>query len=286
MDDPSRAVAILALWEHADWPALTDLERRMMGREDGLMLWQLYGAMPAAARVTVHRWIGAMAQGMSHLSDPTRCPCFVRRGAVEVLEAESDYDMYCYYVAGTVGNLASELVVMQYRLAADVAATLQARAAACGRSLQKTNILKDFVEDLARGICYLPDAWLQTAGYTPLELRGAEPAWKAMVLANVLDELRDATDYLLALPLNAPGYRRASLLCLLPAYQTLLLAAERQATLFTSEHQIKIPHPTMAQCITDSERMLHDNDAIRQYSRRLETEIRGHFARSGGLSER
>jgi phytoene/squalene synthetase len=48
---------------------------------------------------------------------------------------------------------------------------------ACGRTLQKTNIIKDFVEDLARQVCYLPDAWLRSIDYTPLALAGAPAHW-------------------------------------------------------------------------------------------------------------
>ena len=72
-----------------------------------------------------------------------------------------------------------------------------------------------------------------------------------MVLGDVLDEFRAATEYVLALPDSARGYRRASLLCLFPAYQTLYLAAQRQEILFTPEHKIKISRPTMARCVAD-----------------------------------
>jgi len=168
-------------------------------------------------------------------------------------------------------------VVRQYGLSTAVAAELSLRAEACGRSLQKTNIIKDFAEDLARCICYLPDKWLSAAAYQPLALEGAGREWTAMVFADVLDELRQATDYVLALPYQAAGYRRASLLCLLPAYQTLMLAARRQGTLFTSQHQVKISKPTMARCMVDAQRLQFDDGAIRRYSQRMERAIRDQF---------
>lgn len=218
-----------------------------------------------------------MAEGMSQLGNPNHCPCFVRRKGVEILREQADYDGYCYYVAGTVGIMASELIIRQYGLSEAVAEILNSHAEACGRSLQKTNIVKDFAEDLTRGICYLPDAWLSEADYLPLSLQGATPAWKSMVLADVLTELRGATDYLLALPYEATGYRRASLMCLLPAYQTLLQAAQRQKTLFTSQHQVKISKPVMLQCLVDSQRLLFDNEGISRYSLQLETAILDQF---------
>jgi farnesyl-diphosphate farnesyltransferase len=218
-----------------------------------------------------------MAEGMKQLGNPDRCPCFAQRQGVDILATQTDYDDYCYYVAGTVGNMASELIIKQYGLSGDVADVLASRAEACGRSLQKTNIVKDFAKDLARGVCYLPETWLKDAEYRPLSLQGAGAGWKSMVLADVMTELRGATDYLLALPYTAAGYRRASLMCLLPAYETLLLAAQRQKSLFTAEHQVKISRPVMVRCIADSKRLLFDNDAIHRYSRRLERAILDQF---------
>jgi hypothetical protein len=82
---------------------------------------------------------------------------------------------------------------------------------------------------------------------------------------------------LTALPETAAGYRRAALLCLLPAYQTLLSAAQQQESLFTPAHNIKISRETMAQCLADSQGMLYDDEAIRQYARRIEAKISAQF---------
>jgi hypothetical protein len=76
----------------------------------------------------------------------------------------------------------------------------------------------------------------------------------------------------------------ASLMSLLPAYQTLLLAAKRHDTLFTSGHHVKISRATMAKCQWDANSMLADNDAVRQYSRRLEGEIDAAMAQKGATA--
>jgi len=240
--------------------------------------------VPAATRAIIQRWVGLMAQGMRQLGDPERGPRFVKRQGIDVLQEEADYDAYCYYVAGTVGIMASELVVRQYGLPAETANALNVHAESCGRSLQKTNIIKDFAEDLERCICYLPDKWLSEAAYQPLALQGATRDWTAKVFADVLGELREATSYVLALPYHAAGYRRASLLCLLPSYQTLLLAGRRHATLFTNKHQVKISKPTMAKCIADSQRLQFDNSAIRRYSHDMENAILNQFEPSKSSS--
>ena len=107
-----------------------------------------------------------------------------------------------------------------------------------------------------------------------MALDGAPRDWSQQVIDNVLDDLRAATDYLIALPYAAEGYRMASLLCLLPAYQTLLLAAQKGPDLFTPEHQVKISREIMGQCLEDGRRLLCDNEGIAEYSRRIKTQIR------------
>jgi farnesyl-diphosphate farnesyltransferase len=273
LHEPQRAAGQLAQWERLLWPGLNDDERLMMGVKRGLPLWQIFAAIPATSQGIIQRWVNTMVKGMRHLGDPEARPVFVKRKGVDVLESLADYNEYCFYVAGTVGQLASELVVEQYGLAPDVASTLHARAGSCGRSLQKTNIIKDFVEDLNRGVCYLPDTWMGSAGYAPLDLAGAELQWTAMVLADALNELRDATEYVLALPHHAKGYRRASLLCLLPAYHTMLSGARRADAMFTADHQIKISRTTMIQCISDSDKIVDDNDLIQAYCVQMEGAI-------------
>lgn len=279
LDAPQQATEVLPVWEKEAWPALNEREKELMGVAGGQSLWAIYAQMPQAAREIVQRWTNAMTQGMRQLSAPDQQSFFVRRQGVKVIATAAGYDEYCYYVAGTVGHLATELVISHYQLADQTARALRPLAEACGRSLQKTNIVKDFAKDLSRAICYLPDGWLQAVAYTPLALQGAASAWKAMVLNDVLNELRASGEYLTALPYRAQGYRRASLMCLLPAYQTILLAAQQQEKLFTPQHQVKISRLTMAQCLADTQLMLSDNEAILRYSRRLEREIYAQFGR-------
>ncbi|NJN83502.1 MAG: squalene/phytoene synthase family protein [Caldilineaceae bacterium] len=270
---PEKAHRVLSGWEQASWDGLTESETAMMGVAGGLPLWQIYSQIPDSARQGIGRWAGEMARGMLSVQDPNDEPHFVEHNGVLMLQREQDYDRYCYYVAGTVGRMSTELVVDHYGLEEDTSSLLFKDCEACGRALQKTNIVKDFAEDLARGVSFLPDEWLQRSGYSPLQLTGASPDWKMMVLDNVLKELRESVHYLMALPFRAKGYRMASLMCLLPAYQTLLLAAKQQHILFTEQHHVKISKLTMAQCAKDAHRMLYDNEAIDRYSRSIESEI-------------
>ena len=279
--EPTPARQLLSDWERRSWPGLTADEEQMMGVEGGLLLWQIYALIPHETRSVIHHWVSVLAGGMRQIEDPLRSPERVNRHGVQMLATEESYNHYCYFVAGTVGYMATELAIQHYPLADDIAGKLLANCKACGRGLQKTNIVKDFAQDLSRGVSYLPDEWLREAEYAPLSLAGAPLVWKQKVIDDVLDELQDATDYILALPYSAVGYRLASLLCLLPAYQTILLAAQRQESLFTPDHHVKISRPTMAQCFQDAQAMVADNDAVWQYNQQITQAIAAIFEEAG-----
>lgn len=278
--EPEQAPDLLIAWQAAPWPGLTPDERRMMG-SGGAELWPIYAAIPPAQRAVIRRWVWTMSEGMKNLDDPGREPIFLDVGGVSVLARPGDYNHYCYVVAGTVGRMATELVAQRYGINGAVRGRLLEAGDACGRALQKTNILKDFAEDLERGVCYLPDEWLQMADRSPLAFGGAPLAFKQIVFEDLLADLEAATQYLLDLPLEASDYRLASLLCLLPALQTNLLAAREADRLFTADHRYKISRVTLGQCMLDARRMIGDNAGILAYSRGLQTEIRHALLNSG-----
>jgi farnesyl-diphosphate farnesyltransferase len=275
--EPHAATEVLSYWRSENWPGLTVDEWQLMTSDDAQILWQVYASIPDESRESICRWISSMTIGLSQLDLPDSAPRFVCHGDTKLTATPADYDEYCYLVAGTVGHMSSELVIQHYQLSDGVANELLVTSEACGRALQKTNIVKDFTKDLFRNICYLPDSWLREASYRPLDLQGASTAWTHKVLLNVVQELEDATRYVLALPYSAAGYRMATLLCLLPAYQTILLAAERHRELFTADHQVKISRQTLAECIRDAQSMAADNNLVREYGRQMKRVIDAAF---------
>lgn len=272
LDRPSTADEILRGWDGDSWPGLTEAERHLMSSTGGGPLWQIYALIPTPVRARIAQWVREMADGMAAMDTPGN-GWRLQPSGVRVLARTADYNAYCYYVAGTVGQMATEMVVHHYGLDAATFRHLEARSEACGRGLQKTNIVKDFAVDLLRGVCYLPDEWLVDVNRTPLALQGAPTAFTFRVLADVLQELRQATEYVLGLPYAARGYRVASLLCLLPAYETLLDAALHHTRLFTDGHRVKISRRVLARCLADARSMAEDNDAVLQYARRAETRV-------------
>ena len=95
-----------------------------------------------------------------------------------------------------------------------------------------------------------------------------------MVLDNVLEELEDSVSYVIDLPHTGLGYRQASLLCLFPAYQTILQAARSKKSLFTRDHLIKISRETFQQCIFDAQSLATDDPAILKYGQDIREQVK------------
>ncbi|HYN21228.1 MAG TPA: squalene/phytoene synthase family protein, partial [Thermoanaerobaculia bacterium] len=72
------------------------------------------------------------------------------------LESLEDLRQYCYVVAGIVGELLTELFLLDYPDLNPVAGALRERSRPFGEALQLVNILKDSAADATQGRRYLP----------------------------------------------------------------------------------------------------------------------------------
>ena len=277
LQEPAIAAKILSNWSLEDWPGLNPDQTQLMTLEGGLMLWEIYGLIPDAVREIISRWAIAMVEGIKQFLDDQDKSVMVKRNGVRILAKEDDYSRYCYFAAGTVGQMGTELAIDHYQFSVDIAKSLLVHSATCGQALQRTNIVKDFPEDLANGISYLPDLWMQEIDSLPLLLEGAPKKWTQKVLNNVLAEINKSVSYVIYIPYEAVGYRLASLMCLLPAYQTLLSAAQQHDKLFTADHQVKISRSCFSKCMEDAKFMVRDNNALIEYSQKLQTAVEAAF---------
>jgi farnesyl-diphosphate farnesyltransferase len=103
------------------------------------------------------------------------------RGELRLRDLE-DLRGYCYVVAGIVGELLTELFLLDSPALAAGAAALRQRSRAFGEGLQLVNILKDSASDAVEGRRYLP-----------------EDLPRAEVLALARESLRTAAEYVLLL---------------------------------------------------------------------------------------
>lgn len=262
---PHTASTVLKEWSAHPWPGLTDDERDLMGREGGLLLWQLLASMPASHRSTIARWAEEMAVGMERFLAPAPNDLVAVHQNTRILRESETLDLYCYYVAGTVGHMCTELVVEHYHLDEAAIPILNHHCEAFGRALQKTNIFKDFWKDLQRGVSYLPVSWMQQVEGAPLFGEGAPRLWVREVIAHIWSELDLAVDYVLALPYEATGYRQFCLRAILPGYETLMWSLSMLDELFTSRHHIKISRARMMECLQWASDMDTNNARLLEY---------------------
>ena len=115
---------------------------------------RLYSFTPHQQDV-IRRCLKIMGKGMLE---------FQATASVRGLENISRMDAYCYYVAGVVGEMLTELFCSYSQKVAAHRETLLHLAPSFGQGLQMTNILKDFWEDRARGACWLPRDVFHAAG--------------------------------------------------------------------------------------------------------------------------
>jgi farnesyl-diphosphate farnesyltransferase len=170
-----------------------------------------FRALPAAHRIAIDACLREMIDGMEAAGDRPAVG-----GVVHVCDDLADLERYCHFVAGTVGILLTRLFGDAVGGFGGPAREAQGRR--FGLGLQLTNILRDHPEDLERGACFVPPAWLAGGRLTERGLR------EGVSLALV--HLDAAPAYIAALPTAAGGMRR---FCLWAAW--IALATLREVAL-------------------------------------------------------
>src|SRR5579863_2473545 len=174
-------------------------------------------AFSATQRAALERCVRIMCEGM---------PRFQRNRSLAGLADREQLDQYCYYVAGVVGEMLTELFC-DYR--PDLAPRRQEMmrlAVSFGQGLQMTNILKDVWEDRARGVCWLPRTVFLTYGFeladlTPERFNPAFGAGLEALIGIAHGHLDNALSYTLIIPPDEQGIRRFCLWALGLAVLTL-----------------------------------------------------------------
>ena len=169
-----------------------------------------YNDLPDSHRQAIRPSLFGMARGMAD---------FQERGATPdqtVLENEADLDRYCYVVAGTVGEMLTELFLRDAPQDARRAGILRSLAVSFGLGLQTTNITKDIMVDFERGWCYVPRSMLAQDGNGRSD-RSPAAAGRSLdaMIPKCMRHLRDALSYITALPRRA---RRIRLFCIWPVW--------------------------------------------------------------------
>lgn len=124
-------------------------------RHAGAVL-RCFRGLPRAERAIIRPRVLAMSQGMWPY-----CRELDREGRLVMADIEM-LERYCYYVAGTVGELLTGMFERHVgELELSVRSAIHSRAVPFGLGLQMVNVLKDVCEDAARGVCFVPRSILQ-----------------------------------------------------------------------------------------------------------------------------
>lgn len=200
---------------------------------DGEALLTAYAACRPSARLAMARWVTEMGKGMVEFS----ARMGEGEGVLKTLRAMADLDRYCYYIAGTVGYLLTDLFFIHSpRISQEQFYELQVDAEAFGLGLQKVNIVKDLADDLRRGWCFIPTDFLKGAAIGPEAFAdpgqaGAVYAAVRPVLAAAADHLEHARRYLARVPLEEREIRLFVAYSLFFALRTLALVAKNTGAL-------------------------------------------------------
>jgi len=147
----------------------------------------------------------------------------------------ADLEAYCWYVAGTVGWLLTDLFRLADRTwSTDQYARLRELSRGFGLGLQLTNVIRDIGEDHARGVTFVPADLCAEVGADPLQLfspgRARETSQVIEALtARAAIHLDRGLEYCLTLPRRSYRVRLFCLVPLLLATRTLgMVRAERR----------------------------------------------------------
>jgi farnesyl-diphosphate farnesyltransferase len=220
-EDPAQADAFAA---HADELTADEAYLDLVAATGDV--FALYRTLEAGTQRILRGWIGEMVSGMREVV--LAHPEGIRIRSIEELQR------YCYFVAGTVGHLLTDLWHEHSGMVDErVYARLLVDCEAFGEALQTVNILKDIAWDAEHeNAIYVPADLLAAAGSAhglvlDDEARPANRAALEAVIALAHDDIERALRYIESLPLAA---LRIRLFCVLPILFAIATVREIERT--------------------------------------------------------
>ena len=224
-DDPAAAAALAA--DLASWPG-DPAHVELSGGTD--RVFALFSALPVPTQRHVHHWVAEMTRGMRKFV--LLYPDGIR---IQTLE---EYKEYCYYVAGTVGYMLTDLWhEHSHAVSETVYRRLREKSRQFGEALQTVNILKDVAADAEHeNSIYIPEHALRAHGSGHATILSAAHAHaNHAALTDLVKlawaDLEDAVRYLLMVPRRAWSIRTFCVWPLLFAFATLRDLTQTRAML-------------------------------------------------------
>jgi len=177
---------------------------------------------------------------------------YQENASLEGLEDQEEMDKYCYYVAGVVGEMLTDLFCNYSEEIAQNRERMSKLAVSFGEGLQMTNILKDIWTDYDRGVCWLPKSVFKRFGFDLKNLsQGPRSAGFQKGLQHLVSvahaHLVNAFEYTLLIPPQEKGIRKFCLWALGMAILTLRKIYKKPD--FTHGDEVKIKRNTVKSVI-------------------------------------
>lgn len=217
------------------------------------------------ARPSIARCLRVMTEGMAELMQAQE-----KNGELRGLADLDQTLTYCYYVAGVVGEMLTDLFSEYSPSIKSLNDELTRRAPSFGRALQLTNILRDAREDLDNGRCFLPRREMVRHGLTVDTLLRADRRGQAVALFDELiavarREADIALEYTLALPAQEKGIR---LFCLWPLFFAVLTLRELEGNPAVLEpNPVKISRDAVQRVVEVTQELAGSNEQLRRFYR-------------------
>lgn len=235
-------------------------------------LFDIVESLPESHRSIIMKWAAEMAKGMAEYTGIVP----VEGEEIAALRDADDWDRYCYYVAGTVGHMLTELFVEQYELNGELSGALRLLSSSFGLGLQKVNVIKDVPDDRQRRVCFLPADMMAKYGLTPSTLgSGREDSVAGFVRElslSALGHLDDAIEYSTLFPRRLKGVRMFLVVPVLLAVETLNLINLQPAGSMSGP-PVKLRRRDVARLVGAATARVSSNEDIRKYYRRLRAKI-------------
>jgi farnesyl-diphosphate farnesyltransferase len=197
---------------------------------------------------------------------------------ITALKDVEDWNRYCYYVAGTVGHMLTELFIQHYSLDGDIASELLKLGNSFGLALQKVNVIKDVPADRERGVCYLPLDLMEKHSLTPSALGNTKDAqvvtnfvWELSDLTAV--HLDDAIRYTILIPRRYRGVRMFLTVPIFLAMETLNLIKSNPLQAMAGP-PIKLSRKDVTRLVNAAALRISSNKSLQQYYGRLRAKSR------------
>lgn len=211
----------------------------------------------AEQRAALTRCVAIMCRGM---------PEFQRNKSLRGLEDLDELAEYCYYVAGVVGEMCTELFCLHCPELMPEREKMLKLAVSFGQGLQMTNILKDIWDDRQSGACWLPRSVFANGAF-PLER--LDEVHTSQEFREGLNELlgvghahlRNALEYTCMIPKRETGIRRFCLWAIGLAVLTLRNIHRRPT--FRAASEVKVSRRTVKATVLTTNLTLMSNRALR-----------------------